>query len=94
LKRLKIKTKNLNNEIKVKKNYCILPNSLAISYSLSIALAGKSKKIFLAGFDGYNEDDSKNDETDLILKMIKKADRKLKIISMTKTKYNLKQLIS
>jgi 4-hydroxy 2-oxovalerate aldolase len=85
---------NLNNEIKVKKNYCILPNSLAISYSLSIALAGKSKKIFLAGFDGYNEDDSKNDETDLILKMIKKADRKLKIISMTKTKYNLKQLIS
>ena len=81
---------NLNNRIIVKKNYCILPNSLAVSYSLSIALAGKSKKIFLAGFDGYDEDDSKNDETDLILKMIKKTYRELKIFSITKTKYNLK----
>lgn len=81
---------NLNNKIKVAKNYCILPNSLAISYSLSIALAGKTKKIFLAGFDGYEDDDSKNDETALILKMIKKAFAKLKIFSITKTKYKIK----
>ncbi len=84
----------LNNKIIVKKNYCVLPNSLAVSYSLSIAIAGKSKKIFLAGFDGYDEDDSKNDETDLILKMIKKTYKKLKILSITKTKYNLKHYIS
>ncbi len=85
---------NLNNKITVKKNYCILPNSLAISYSLSIALAGKSKKIFLAGFDGYDVDDSKNDETDLILRIVRKTYRKLKILSITKTKYNLKNYIS
>ncbi len=84
----------LNNKIIVKKNYCVLPNSLAVSYSLSIAIAGKSKKIFLAGFDGYDEDDSKNDETDLILKVIKKTYKKLKILSITKTKYNLKHYIS
>ena len=41
---------NLNNKIIVKKNYCVLPNSLAISYSLSIAIA-ENQKIFLAGFD-------------------------------------------
>ena len=85
---------NLNNKIIVKKNYCVLPNSLAISYSLSIAIAGKSKKIFLAGFDGYDVDDSKNDETDLILKIVRKTYRKLKILSITKTKYKLKNYIS
>ena len=85
---------NLNNKIIVKKNYCVLPNSLAISYSLSIAIAGKSKKIFLAGFDGYDVDDSKNDETDLILKIVRKTYKKLKILSITKTKYKLKNYIS
>lgn len=85
---------NLSNKIIVKKNYCIVPNSLAVSYSLSIALAGKSKKIFLAGFDGYDEDDSKNDETDLIFRIINKTFRKLKILSITKTKYNLKKYFS
>ena len=85
---------NLNNKIIVKKNYCVLPNSLAISYSLSIAIAGKSKKIFLAGFDGYDVDDSKNDETDLILKIVRKTYRKLKILSITKTKYKLRNYIS
>ena len=84
---------NLNNKFVVKKNYCILPNSLAVSYSMSIALAGKSKKIFLAGFDGYDEDDSKNDETDSILKIIKNTYRKVKILSITKTKYKLKYQI-
>lgn len=83
---------NLKNKIIVKKKYCILPNSLAISYALSIALAGRAKKIYLAGFDGYNEDDSKNDETDLTLNLIKKTYRKLKILSITKTKYNLRML--
>lgn len=85
---------NLNKKFLVKKHYCILPNALAISYSLAIAIAGKAKKIFLAGFDGYDEDDSKNDETDLVLKIIKKTYRKLKILSITKTKYNLKYNIS
>ena len=85
---------NLNKKFLVKKHYCILPNALAISYSLAIAIAGKAKKIFLAGFDGYDEDDSKNDETDLVLKIIKKTYRKLKILSITKTKYNLKHNIS
>ena len=83
---------NLINKIIVKNNYCIIPNSLAVSYSLSIALAGKSKKIFLAGFDGYDDDDSKNDETDLILKIIQKTFKKLKIFSLTKTKYNIKNI--
>ena len=78
---------NMDNKIKIKKNYCILPNALAISYSLAIAVAGKSKTVFLAGFDGYKADDSKNDETKLSLILFKKKFAKLKISSITPTKY-------
>ncbi len=78
---------NMDDKIIVKKNYCILPNALAISYSLAIAVAGKSRNIFLAGFDGYKADDSKNDETQLSLDLFKKRFSKLKISSITPTKY-------
>ena len=81
---------NMENKIIIKKNCCILPNALAISYSLAIAVAGKSSKIFLAGFDGYKVDDSKNDETQLSLNLFTKRFDKLKISFLTPTKYNLK----
>ena len=97
--KIKIKKKNikdfgisvdLNKSIKIKKNYCIIPNSLAISYSFAIAIAGKAQKIYLAGFDGFNIDDTKNDETQLIFNLIKKRFKKLGLYSITPTKYNLK----
>ena len=78
---------NMDDKIIIKKNYCILPNALAISYSLAIAVAGKSRSIFLAGFDGYKADDSKNDETELSLGLFKKRFAKLKISSITPSKY-------
>ena len=81
---------NMDNKIIIKKNCCILPNALAISYSLAIAVAGKSSKIFLAGFDGYKVDDSKNDETQLSLSLFRKKFDKLKISFLTPTKYNFR----
>ncbi len=81
---------NMENKIIIKKNFCILPNALAISYSLAIAIAGKSSKIFLAGFDGYKVDDSKNDETQSSLNLFTKRFDKLKISFLTPTKYKLK----
>ena len=67
-----------------------MPNSLAVSYSFAIAIAGKTKRIFLAGFDGYKEDDTKNDETQLVFSLIKKKYRNINLYSLTPTKYNLK----
>ena len=46
-----------------KNNYCYIPNNLAFSYALAIALIGKAKKIHLAGFDGYEDlNDIRNKE--------------------------------
>ena len=56
----------------------------------AIAIAGKAQKIYLAGFDGFNIDDTKNDETQLIFNLIKKRFKKLGLYSITPTKYNLK----
>ena len=55
--RSKINAKNIldfglqvkNKKFKFKKNYVVLPNSLAISYALGICTSGDAKNIYLAG---------------------------------------------
>ena len=74
------------------KNYAILPNSLAISYALSIACSGKAKKILLAGFDGFPSDDPRRLEMDNTFELFRKYSNKIEIISVTSTKYNLKSV--
>ena len=75
--------------VTIKKKYCILPNQLAIGYSLAIAISGKAKKIFLAGFDGYKIDDPHNDETNQTLQIFKKKYKNIILTSLTSTKYNI-----
>ena len=40
--------------------YCILPNNLAIGYAIAVSLSGRCNKIYLAGFDGFKSNSSKN----------------------------------
>ena len=81
---------NYKNTVKANKYFCELPNPLAIGYSLSIAISGKSNSIYLAGIDGYESNDPKSDETQRILDLFKKRYKHLELRSLTKTKYNLK----
>lgn len=48
-------------------NYCVLPTSMVIAYTLAIATSGKASRILLAGFDGYEADDPRNHEMDNLL---------------------------
>ena len=81
----------LNNEksIKIEKKYCILQSPLAIGYCLSMLISNKvdKSKIFLAGFDGYDESNSSIDETEQMLFQIKKKYLKKKLKSLTPSKY-------
>ena len=77
------------NSILIKKNYCVLPRSLTVEYSISIAISGKAKQIFLAGFDGYKVDDPGGDETNQFFNIIKKKYGSNLLISLTPTKYNI-----
>ena len=81
---------NYNSKIKIMKRYCTLPTPLAIGYCLSMLISSglKNKKIFLAGFDGFNMTSSDMDETDEIIRSLKKKLSKDKLRSLTPTKYS------
>ena len=68
-------------------NYCLIPNSLVFSYSLALVTGGEAKNIYLAGFDGYDSDDSRNDEVNELLSKFKKSYPNSIVISITPTKY-------
>ena len=84
---------NLNNEVIIKDKYCILPKPLAISYALSLAIAGNVKRIYLAGFDGFDNSDPFKDETNIILKYFKQKYKKLSLKTLTPSKYNLEKAL-
>ena len=77
------------NSIIIKNNYCVLPRSLTVGYSISVAISGKAKQIFLAGFDGYKADDPYNDETNQFFNIIKKKYGSSLLTSLTPTKYDI-----
>ena len=72
--------------------YCIIPNALVLSYALAVVTSGLVNNIYLAGFDGYEQGDSRNDEVNDLLLKFKQASPESKVISITPTKY--KNLIS
>lgn len=68
-------------------NYCVLPTSLVVAYSLAIATSGQAKSILLAGFDGYAADDPRNREMDGLVKLYTGGTGALPISAITPTKY-------
>ena len=69
-----------------------IPNSLAISYALGIANSGKAKKIYIAGFDGYEAEDPKRREMDELFSLYQSLKSKAELTSITPTKYKVKSI--
>ena len=86
---LKILTKK---NISVSQKECSLPNYLVLGYALSLAASRNVKRIFLAGFEGFEKDSFVNDESHIVLSLFKKKYKKIDIISITPTKFNVKYL--
>ena len=76
-----------NDSFEFHKNYCIITNTLVLSYALAVVTSGSVKNIYLAGFDGYAEGDSRNEEVNDLLFKFKKSTRNSKVIAITPTKY-------
>ena len=79
-----------NNTFQFKKSSAIIPNTLAISYALGISNSGKAKKVFIAGFDGYDGEDPKKNEMDELFFLYQSLKEKSELVSITPTKYNIK----
>ena len=65
---------------------------MVLSYALAVVTSGEVNNIYLAGFDGYQQGDSRNDEVNDLLLKFKQAKPTSKVIAITPTKY--KNLIS
>ena len=68
-------------------NYCVAPTSLVLAYALAIASSGKASRILLAGFDGYQAGDPRNEEVETLLKDFERSEGVPRILSLTPTTY-------
>lgn len=83
----------LSNEyFEFHEKYCIIPNALVLSYALAVVTSGSANNIYLAGFDGYDQGDARNDEVNDLLLKFNQSKPDSKVIAITPTKY--KNLIS
>ena len=69
--------------------YCTVPSALVLAYTLGVAASGKASRIFLAGFDGYNSNDSRTFEVEKLFNIFQKNLNAPSLISITSTKYKI-----
>ena len=72
------------------KNSCILPNNLAFSYALALCNIGKAKKIYLAGFDGYKNNNFLQAEMIETINIYEKL-KSVPLVTITSSSYPIKK---
>ena len=75
------------NKFEFEKTFCRLDSPLVSAYALGIMYLAEAKEIYLAGFDGYDLGDDRNDEMEEMLKKYQKLKGHPKITSLTPTSY-------
>lgn len=78
-----------SNTFEVTEDYCTIPNSLVLSYSLAVLTSGQVQRILLAGFDGYSADDPRQKEVDHVFGLYLANAHKSPILSITPTRYEI-----
>jgi 4-hydroxy 2-oxovalerate aldolase len=86
---LKISKKNIFN---ISNNSCEIPIPLVIIYTLAIVLTGKAKRIYVAGFDGFKDNNPNIDETNYLLNIFRKKYQLPTLKTITKSRYKISQL--
>lgn len=79
------------NSFKILNNGCVLDKPLALAYAISVATAGRAKKIFLCGVDGYPSSESRQIEVVEMLKNYSEITDSLEILALTPTTYPIYQ---
>ena len=79
------------NSFKILNNGCVLDKPLALAYAISVATAGRAKKIFLCGVDGYPSSESRQIEVVEMLKNYSEIKDSLEILALTPTTYPIYQ---
>ena len=80
------------NSFEFNSKHCVIPNPVVLSYALALCESGKASTILMAGFDGYEAGDTRNEEIEKIIRDFYNSGVKKSLISITPTKH--KGLIS
>jgi 4-hydroxy 2-oxovalerate aldolase len=81
--------KVLCNTFEITDYYCVIPDSLVLSYALAILSAGEAKRILLAGFDGYSADDPRQKEVEHVFGLFLANPKHSSILSITPSRYEI-----
>lgn len=73
-------------------DFCSVPSPLVICYALAAITSGGASKIYMAGFDGYNAEDPRNEEMNKVITQYENSSSSLELISITPTKYQMNSL--
>lgn len=69
--------------------YCTVPTSLVMAYAFAVAASGNAHKLYLAGFDGYPEEDKRNMEMNHVIQQFMSANKKIPLIAITPSRYDV-----
>lgn len=69
--------------------YATVPKPLVFVYALATAASGDAKRIFLAGFDGYDPGDPRNDEMDELIGLFLQTEGVPELRAITPTRYKV-----
>ncbi len=84
---MEVKTQSLQ----VNANNCVVPYPLASAYALSFCIAAGASRIYLCGFDGYPQGDTRNNNINEIFNLFKQHKGNPEIVALTPTQYNIEQ---
>lgn len=69
---------------------CVIPAALTAAYALAIAVASGAEMIFLAGFDGFPNGDSRQVEMEQVFRCFFERFPNVQIVSLTPTSYRVR----
>jgi len=69
-------------------HHCVAPTPLVIAYALGVVTSGRASRILLAGFDGYPNEHSRNEEMDRLIHLYR-SNSETPVISMTPSAYDV-----
>src|SRR5690554_6768886 len=74
------------------KTHCTTPALLVMAYTFALCSSGKVSRLLLAGFDGYEGGDPRNDEMNNIVKIFTAAKGSVELLAVTPTRYDVNKM--
>ena len=73
-------------------SYCTSPSSLVMAYAFATVTSGKANQLLLAGFDGYEGKDPRNEEMNSIVLHYRSTEGSLSLLAITPSRYDVEKV--